>query len=251
MPEFQSTPKTSPTEWLLARLTTPTRAAAILGDLHELSTTRGRLWFWTTYTRTLISLGWRTPVALAGAYAWSRSSWVFIATHSSMHWLFRWVRVAQPMNHMPLGIRLQPMIVPLQGLHFLLPFVLIRFGPRDRVTRLAAALFLISLPLFSRRLGVLMPVEALTAIIATLALCSSEWRRPMIVLAAALLPRYAFVEWNVVFLFTHPTLFRHDYMALYLLQLAAGPVICSLLHPWMLERPEVSGPLELAGGTNV
>jgi hypothetical protein len=57
-------------ESLLARLTTRTRAAAILGDLLELSATRGRLWFWTTYARTLLSLGWRTaPAAFVLAFA--------------------------------------------------------------------------------------------------------------------------------------------------------------------------------------
>ena len=52
--------RTAPTEWLLARIAGPNRAAAIMGDLVELSSTRGRLWFWTAYARTLISLGWRT-----------------------------------------------------------------------------------------------------------------------------------------------------------------------------------------------
>lgn len=40
-------PKATLAEALLARITGPTRAAAILGDLLELSATRGRLWFWT------------------------------------------------------------------------------------------------------------------------------------------------------------------------------------------------------------
>jgi hypothetical protein len=38
-----------------------------MGDLLEISATRGRHWFWIAYSRTLISLGWRTPVAFVGA----------------------------------------------------------------------------------------------------------------------------------------------------------------------------------------
>ncbi len=63
MPESISSARTSSpaiVEWLLARVTDPTRAAAMLGDLTEMAATRSRLWFLTEYIRTLISLGWRT-----------------------------------------------------------------------------------------------------------------------------------------------------------------------------------------------
>ena len=50
-------PKTAVPEWLLARFVGPVRATAILGDLLEISTTRGGLWLWAAYARTLISLG--------------------------------------------------------------------------------------------------------------------------------------------------------------------------------------------------
>src|ERR1035437_8801804 len=56
------------TEALLARVTDSTRAAAILGDLEELAATRGRLWFWTAYARTIISLAWRPPAAFLLGY---------------------------------------------------------------------------------------------------------------------------------------------------------------------------------------
>jgi hypothetical protein len=243
--------QTTPAEWLLARLTTPTRAAAILGDLLELSATRGRLWFWTAYTRTLIALGWRTPIALVAAYACDRSRWVFIAIHSSMHWLDQRLPRASSRYYgqawaMPLGTMLV-------GLEFLLPFVLVRFGPRDRLTRLASAFFLLSLPLWGNRLSGLYLVTGLTAIAVPAALCLREWRRPMIVLAAALFPRYV-IFWADVFLLVGHQLsvvWRHViFLALTLLPIAAAAVICRLLHPWLLERPEAPGPLELAGGTN-
>ena len=110
------------TEWLLARLTTPTRAAAIMGDLDELAATRARLWFWIAYTRTLISLGWRTPVAFLCAYACTRSYWLLTAMHTSMNWLLHSVHLAGPAEGMPLEMRLLPMMGPLFGLYFLAPF---------------------------------------------------------------------------------------------------------------------------------
>ena len=50
--------KTPIAEWLLARIAGRERAAAIVGDLEELAATRGWLWFWIEYVRSLISLGW-------------------------------------------------------------------------------------------------------------------------------------------------------------------------------------------------
>jgi hypothetical protein len=82
-------------ESLLARLADKDRAAAIYGDLVELSATRGRLWFWTVYARTLISLGWRTPVAFVVAIVSMRVMfkavipWIFHSfwlTHRNRQW---------------------------------------------------------------------------------------------------------------------------------------------------------------------
>ena len=56
-------------EALLARLTDPTRAAAIYGDLVELAASRGRAWFWLAYLRTLATLLWRTPTAFGRGIA--------------------------------------------------------------------------------------------------------------------------------------------------------------------------------------
>ncbi|HEX9198709.1 MAG TPA: hypothetical protein VF865_04065 [Acidobacteriaceae bacterium] len=175
-------------ESVLARLTDPTRAAAIIGDLEELAATRSRLWFWTTYVGTLILLGWRTPVALVcSAVCMSRmaialtklkitlmhhgGSWIYARTHpqtSSFTWIFCWFMV--------------------RALSFALPFVLIRFGLRNRLTQLACALLLITLPIYM--LGPL-PGE-LSTILCVLAIAAAfllpPWRRPMIVLAATCIP---------------------------------------------------------------
>ena len=61
-------------ETLLARLTTADCAAAILGDLTELSATRGRLWFWTAYARTLLSQRWHSDSGGHPAMAESASN---------------------------------------------------------------------------------------------------------------------------------------------------------------------------------
>ncbi len=59
--------KVSFAEWFLSQNIGPQRASAIMGDLEELAATRGRLWFAAVYLRTLITLGWRSPVALVAA----------------------------------------------------------------------------------------------------------------------------------------------------------------------------------------
>ena len=50
-------------EGALSRHTPPDRAASILGDLLETAQTKGRLWFWMSFTRILCSLAWRVPAA--------------------------------------------------------------------------------------------------------------------------------------------------------------------------------------------
>ena len=138
----------SATNGLLARLTTPDRAAAILGDLTELAAIRGRLWFWTAYARTLVTLGWRTPVAFLLAYAFS--SWVALGGFPTIHSLFHsFYRNAHRKPHAALWhvfdrtshytaahtLWQVPLGDSLIALWFVLPFVLIRFGLRDRVAQ--------------------------------------------------------------------------------------------------------------------
>ncbi len=186
--------KSQPTEWFLARFVGHDRASAILGDLLEISATRGRLWFWTAYVRTLVTLGWRAPAAFLCTYLCIRSTWWWTGIRTSMHWLFRWVPYAAPVHHMPLAIRLQFLVGPLYGLYFLAPFAVLCFGLRDRLARLALVLFLATLPTYSNRIPGLLLVEILSAIVIVVALCLREWRLPLVVGAVCLVPRYAFAE---------------------------------------------------------
>jgi hypothetical protein len=84
-------------------------------------------------------------------------------------------------------IRALFMNIPLlmgQCMIFAVPFTLVRFGLRDRVTRLACVLLLVALPVYSQR-PLLMDLSGiLTALAVVAALVSPLWRRPLAVLAA-------------------------------------------------------------------
>ena len=249
MPESISSARTSSpaiAEWLLARVTDPTRAAAIMGDLTEMAATRGRLWFWTAYARTLITLGWRAPVAFLCAYTYARSTWQVTALIASMHALFHWVPFASPAYRLPIWqLRLEPLLSMLSGLNFLVPFLLVRFGLRDRLTRLAFVLYLVSLPTFSNRLLLLAPIEILAVIVVVVALCLRGWRRPLVVLALCLGPWYALVEaiqysyqpgHRALFGAYHPFLFNY-----YTLAFIVTALLCIWLHRLLLrQRPAIA-----------
>lgn len=253
----------NPPEWLLARLTTPDRAAAILGDLTEMAATRGRLWFWGAYTRTLVTVGWRAPVAFLLAYGFS--TWVAIGGFPTMRSLFsrfyRNVQHAAPHQAIwhvfdrnahhsaPLAVWHVPLGDALIALWFILPFVLIRFGLRDRLSQLASALFLLTMPFFS-----LLPAGAnfagLAAVIVIVAaLCLRTWRRPMIVLAASMTPIAAAIFFSgkvwYVFLsrgygFDSPQLQRA--MALYrAVELGIAVIVCSFLYGRLLQKKKPTG----------
>jgi hypothetical protein len=49
-------------EWILALVTSRDCAAAMAGDLAEVATARGRVWFWFSLLRTAASLLWRDVV---------------------------------------------------------------------------------------------------------------------------------------------------------------------------------------------
>jgi hypothetical protein len=137
-------------ERLLARITDPTRAAAIFGDLLELAATRGRLWFWTAYTRTLISLGWRTPAAFLIALTSVRIM-VFVYPRW-VHHVLRHLTGEWPVSMFlgQLAVAFGPLLNAIaMCLWFALPYAWMRFGLRDRLTQFACVLFFCTLPVFS------------------------------------------------------------------------------------------------------
>ena len=131
------------------------------------------------------------------------------------------------------------------GLNFVALFALVRFGLRDRFTRLALALFLVALPIESHRFLVVLPVEILAAIVALVALCLREWHRPMMVLALVLGPRVAFFEAIQYSVCNHGhrmlfSVFGHrlDYFAL---ELGVTAVLCMWLHRRLLGERTATG----------
>jgi hypothetical protein len=250
--------KTPTAEWLLARVTTPDRAAAILGDLAELSATRGRVWFWAAYTRTVITLGWRAPLAFIVAYAFS--TWVAVGGFPTMRSVFRtfnrivqhtaphqaiWHVFDRAAHHQtPQTIWHVPIGDSLIALWFILPFLLVRFGFRDRLTQLASAIFLLTIPFFSLSPAGMNFAAFATATTILAALCLSAWRRPMIVLAASVGPIAIaiFFSAKVWFLFlargygfNSPQL--QWAMALYrAVELCIAAIVCSYLYSRLLPR---------------
>ena len=155
-----------------------------MGDLEELAATRGRLWFWTAYARTLISLGWRTPVAFVCAIVCMRFFFgkvlPLLMNHRITH--LRDAGLFGVYNPHIRMVSWNISMVIAQCLFFALPFAVVRFGLRNRVTQLASVLLLIAAPVYTLRpwvmdLSGLLIVGAVAA-----ALLFPLWRRPMIVL---------------------------------------------------------------------
>jgi hypothetical protein len=248
-------PKTAPTEWLLALIAGRERAVAILGDLTEMALTRGRLWFWMAYARTLVSLGWRTPVAfliaiasgtfIFGVVSWwpmlwlmhhRRHAWIYAALYPQIHphfSVFTWILCR----------------LMVQSLFFALPFVLIRFGLRNRLTRLACALLLITLPIY-----ILSPLPRdLSNIFCVLAIAVALllplWRRPMIVLAATCIPAVAsnvlFLLWTAyVFHAPVPFLYFYRHHAIVFIYemttFTLAAIVCLYLYRRLLQRRPIT-----------
>jgi len=246
MPEFQPTPtrsdKTTSAEWLLARLTTPTRASAIFGDLVEVSATRGRLWFWFAYARTLIALGWRTLAAFLIAIA-SVSIMFRIYPMWVQHEL-RHLSTGWPVNMFfgQLAVASGPLLNSIaMCLWFALPFAWIRFGLRDRLTTFACVMFLSTLGVFSFRPWLIDGASILTTFAILAALLSSGWRKPLAVLALTFATAIAAVAGcfrllamteHEAFLTFSPT--REVGWLVTAFALAITAIVCSLLHRRLL-----------------
>lgn len=171
-------------EAVLTLLTGRDRAAAIMGDLAELATSRGRLWFYISYARTLLAVGWRAGaaflVALASVRVMTRlyPMWV---QHQLHH-----LAAARQVNMFfgQLAVTTGPLLDAIaMCLWFTLPFAWVLFGRHDRVTRSAMALFCSTLPVFSLGAWLIDASLILTLLVLLAALFSSGWRRPMVVVA--------------------------------------------------------------------
>jgi hypothetical protein len=179
-------------EWILARITDPARAAAVMGDLEELAVARGRVWFWSAYVRTLVALGWRACVAFF-------LSLVSVATMVRLYPI--WVH--HELGHLSTGwhvnvffgqlaVESGPLLNAIaMSLWFVLPFAWMRFGRRDRLTTFASAMFLSTMGVFSFRPWLIDASSIATLLIILAALFSSLWRRPLTILVVTSLTMIA------------------------------------------------------------
>jgi hypothetical protein len=245
--------KSQPTEWLLARFIGNDRASVILGDLLEMKATRGSLWFWTAYIRTLISLGWRTPVALVLAV---------VSINYVRPWLLRrLVRlvsllIGNSITLASLGERSffhsACWTLALQTafpLWIVMPYVAIRFGLRNRLTYLAFGLFLVSVPVYGLLPRAVDSAGVLTAFVTVAAFALPLWRRPMVFLAINCAIQYLIstVSYTMyqhgVYYYNKPLLgMRIDAPV----QIAVMVIVGPFLHRWLLESaPSGTAPAHL------
>jgi hypothetical protein len=222
-------------EWFLAQAIGSVRATAIYGDLEELAAARGRLWFWTAYVRMLISLGWRTggPAFIVGwvcTYQLAPLAW------RAMRTLFHPLRGVSGLYHV--SVLYVPLGNALLGLFFLLPFLMVRFGLRDRVTQLAYAIFILTLPYFCLYPAVVEVIAPVTAIAVIAGLCLRGWRRPMIVLTLALATHNAFIAGYTHLPYGLPFSHLHGRMigAPLALAWATTAAVCLYLHRRLLTQ---------------
>jgi hypothetical protein len=249
--------KTPIAEWLLARITDPTRAAAIMGDLTEMAAARSRTWFWITYARTVVLLGWRTPAAVLAAVVsvkylcrrvvhlllyvsgFIHSPIVFAGRYSHLA-VFSWIVSGSVTSF----------------LWIVFPYVAFRFGVRNRLTYLAGTLFLLALPLYTLRPQIYQLTGLACALVMVAALASPLWRRQMIfLLAGYVFNKLVYFACYYAAVAHSPAAFRNNPFPLSLfgmriddpVGIAVTVMICPLLYRWLLQpRPTGGTHAELA-----
>ena len=235
--------KTLASEWLLARVAGPDRAGAILGDLLEISATRGRLWFWIAYARTIVSLGWRTPAGFLCSLACMKLMFGVVLpwcmNHRTSHLMEAGLFGAY--NRQVRMYTWDVSTVVAQCLIFVLPFVFVRFGLHDRLTRLACALFLVAVPVYSLRPWLMDLSGVLTGLVIVATLAAPLWRRAMIVLAATCITGVAAVFTFVCILVRgyHVNLLRLPASTMSIcddIGIAIAVIVCAYLHRLLFRR---------------
>ncbi|HEV2646853.1 MAG TPA: hypothetical protein VGU46_10860 [Acidobacteriaceae bacterium] len=174
-------PKRPLAESILAWSAGSTRAAAIYGDLLEISATRSRLWFAAAYLRTLVSFTRRIVLALFVAEVCRQL--IFDAFHIYLQYQpDAWRNAHGP--YLEVLHSSGPLLACIMStLWFALPFAAIRYGMRDRFVRLTLALAVgTTLALFSVPFASAVSA-ALTLILAAIALSSRTWRSAALALA--------------------------------------------------------------------
>jgi hypothetical protein len=240
-------PKTAATEWLLALFAGRTRAAAILGDLTEMAHTRGRLWFWMAYARTLFSLTWRVVLALVVATAGRQ------IIDNSFHIYIWHAFAAWRTTSNPFLLSSGPILYYIMDtLWFVLPFAAVRYGVRDRFVQLTFAVAVwITVAFFFFIPWASLLCAAATLALAAIAIISPNWRKPLAILlctvTTAFLASPAVRAVDILIISYHPAgstrhIFAHyGPMLAFRSSLLAVAFACSRLHRWLLEPPSLTG----------
>ena len=168
-------PSRNLTELVLARVVGQAQAQAIVGDLLELSSTRGRLWYYAASLQTIVSFTWRLPATiLAGCLAFI----IFQRLERSMlqQLWHSW------MTHRYITEALRSAVLDLS---FVVAATAFLYGVKDRLFKLSFAAFvLVSLIYFCFGIPlVLFALIGLGSMALASSLISGMWRGALLVLA--------------------------------------------------------------------
>ncbi len=169
-------------EWVLKRAGGAERGTAIYGDLAEMCATRGRGWFAVEYLRTLIRLGWRTQVAFACGFA------AFQLLASLMEFWLKQMPGAWRDHLGPILFSVGPALAAATVTLWIgVPYLIVRYGVRDRMVQLALVLLVLDTTAFLYIPALSFGCGVAAAILPVASLCSRKWRKAAIVLVPILL----------------------------------------------------------------
>jgi hypothetical protein len=193
-------------EWMIARFTDGCRADGIVGDLLEVATQRGTLWFWMSVARILLSLCWRRAIAfLAAAYAAQFSITGFRALVFGVRAVHR---PLDPWEHLLFSLSVFATL-----LWIATAYAAIRCGLRDKFAQLASGFcVLITMAI----LYWWIPIVTVTCI--SMVFCvlftsarPAQWRRSLVALVVALVCGFGgvrlswYLQWmSEVYIYTYP-----------------------------------------------
>jgi hypothetical protein len=116
-------------EWIVSRFTSRSRAASVVGDLVEVKPHKGVFWFWASLAGIILSLTWRSFVALMVAFY--AAAWAFAGFQMLLYGIHA--------QHRP-PVSWMPAFAILGGsgslLWMLLMYAVIRYGVQDRSAQL-------------------------------------------------------------------------------------------------------------------
>lgn len=167
-------------EWIVSRFTSKKRATSAVGDLVELEPQKGRLWFWISLARVVLSLSWRRVLAFVAAFYagnWALRGFVAVSGIHAQH---------RPPEHF-----WTPLIVMLSlvgmFLWMLLIYAAIRYGTQNRVTQLAFAStgLVMAVILFWWQPVILLACLALSIWMMSVLILKAEYRKAALVILAS------------------------------------------------------------------